>query len=506
MMAYEHAKNYNSLMQTYEQLAARHAADRDAWTEAEAALRRENAELRAQLMYVLTQMQGGGWRAGSPPPPPTSAALPNLGDSSALGAGAAPPPSESPSTAASDIKAAIERAKASSPFPSPAAPPTPGASPPPTPSLQSQGSGQEAGTPAWAAEVAAAMAAVDEVDILEATPDFSMLAQPPPAAAATSPPQTVAAGSVAAPDASTAPESRAAGPPPVLTLGADDIFWVNQLHSGLAELGYYAAEEDMDDFYFGESTQSALLTMQACEGLAETGTTDMPTWIKLLGPDLIPREVLPEDGTAPQAASPAPSAPPAQKPYAELFSASLTETVTGGTTTSDLRMHDTQLAADGHVIQDDSVTLHQTREVSADGEVHVTSHVASQHVEMEEIPLWSEWPSLMEGDGGREVHVLHVALTEAGYHPGEDDTVWWIFGTETTAAVKTCQACSGLPESGVVNAATWLAILGPDATPAAASTLRSNASDDEDLEFKGDRVWLIGEQRWSDSSKLGKGQ
>lgn len=27
------------------------------------------------------------------------------------------------------------------------------------------------------------------------------------------------------------------------------------------------------------------------------------------------------------------------------------------------------------------------------------------------------WPVLHEGDGGREVHALHVALQQAGYYP-----------------------------------------------------------------------------------------
>jgi peptidoglycan hydrolase-like protein with peptidoglycan-binding domain len=102
----------------------------------------------------------------------------------------------------------------------------------------------------------------------------------------------------------------------------------------------------------------------------------------------------------------------------------------------------------------------------------------------------------MENDGGQGVHALHVALEAAGYYPGEDDVRWWTFGSETLAAVKTAQACNGLPESGVSCAATWRLLLGEGATPGDLATLRSGNSDDEDLEFQGDRVWLIGEQRW----------
>jgi hypothetical protein len=32
------------------------------------------------------------------------------------------------------------------------------------------------------------------------------------------------------------------------------------------DLGYFPGEEDIDDLYFGEGTQSALMTMQACVG------------------------------------------------------------------------------------------------------------------------------------------------------------------------------------------------------------------------------------------------
>jgi hypothetical protein len=36
----------------------------------------------------------------------------------------------------------------------------------------------------------------------------------------------------------------------------------------------------------------------------------------------------------------------------------------------------------------------------------------------------------------------------------------------TAAAAAAMQACNGLPESGATDERTWLALLGPDATPA----------------------------------------
>ncbi len=71
--------------------------------------------------------------------------------------------------------------------------------------------------------------------------------------------------------------------PPVLVPGSDDIFWMSKLHAALATQGFHSGDEDMEDWYFGPSTQSALLTFQACNGLEESGVTDQPTWRALLG-------------------------------------------------------------------------------------------------------------------------------------------------------------------------------------------------------------------------------
>ena len=49
----------------------------------------------------------------------------------------------------------------------------------------------------------------------------------------------------------------------MLTAGVDDIFWVNQLQAALLRAGYYPGEEDCEDYIFGDSTHSALVTFQA---------------------------------------------------------------------------------------------------------------------------------------------------------------------------------------------------------------------------------------------------
>jgi hypothetical protein len=98
------------------------------------------------------------------------------------------------------------------------------------------------------------------------------------------------------------------------------------------------------------------------------------------------------------------------------------------------------------------------------------------------------------------------------------------------------QACSGYPESGVCDGATWRFLLGDDASPSEILNLYTGDSADEDLseQVRGqpvsllmcsfvwhwlqyqcsslslalllvqntDRVWLLGEQRWEDRSRV----
>lgn len=79
-----------------------------------------------------------------------------------------------------------------------------------------------------------------------------------------SPQQSASAPSVSQPAASraapAAPDSQ--GPPPHLSLGSDDIYWVYQLQSKLMNEGYYCGEEEMEDFIFESDTERAVLAFQ----------------------------------------------------------------------------------------------------------------------------------------------------------------------------------------------------------------------------------------------------
>ena len=49
----------------------------------------------------------------------------------------------------------------------------------------------------------------------------------------------------------------------------------------------------------------------------------------------------------------------------------------------------------------------------------------------------------------------------------------------------------------MADANTWKALLGTDAEPAHLANLTADDATDEDLSEIGDRVWLLGEQRWA---------
>jgi len=297
-------------------------------------------------------------------------------------------------------------------------------------------------------------------------------------------------------------------PPPPLAFGEDDLFWVNQLHTGLVAKGYYPGDDDIEDFMFTDGTQRAVMTMQACEGLVESGVVDEATWKVLLGPELRPlppnRKLTPYDeasdteedaaaaaisGSDYVAALPASSSSNSNrdkgKPFIKLFSPTVTDTFT---TNEDEDGKITTKSQKVDIDTRDKLINQTTGKVEEEEEVHITLE---------------KWPVLMEGDGGREVHALHVVLTREGYYPGEDDIRWWTYGDTTVTAVKTFQACQGMPESGVVDIKMWGVLMGGDAVPSDIYKIKSGESDDDDLaqNWDGDRVWLMGEQRWETINK-----
>ncbi|EIE27431.1 hypothetical protein COCSUDRAFT_45859 [Coccomyxa subellipsoidea C-169] len=215
-------------------------------------------------------------------------------------------------------------------------------------------------------------------------------------------------------------------------------------------------------WFFGNQTLSALLTFQASVGLPETGACDEATWNALLGPETIRMRLIEAaalDLLGDGGASP-PGAPAGQ----------------GATSNGSLGSQSFSSGA------------------YAKQEVHAPSDSGASSQQRQAARLTS-WPVLREGEGGAEVHGLQIALNNKGYYCGEDDCVWWQFGMDTYSSLLTFQACNGLSETGVSDAATWKALLGPDACPSDVLELKSGDDTDDDLQ-EGDTVWLLGEQRW----------
>lgn len=67
------------------------------------------------------------------------------------------------------------------------------------------------------------------------------------------------------------------------------------------------------------------------------------------------------------------------------------------------------------------------------------------------------YPRLARGSRGNYVFVLQDALAAVGYSPGSLDG---IFGAASESAVERFQAANSLPDNGVVDCATWRALVG----------------------------------------------
>lgn len=76
----------------------------------------------------------------------------------------------------------------------------------------------------------------------------------------------------------------------------------------------------------------------------------------------------------------------------------------------------------------------------------------------------SEWPYVKQGeDDIYLMTTIHAKLNDAGFWCGEDDEDDMYFGESTKQALLYFQAQANIPETGLVEADTWRALLGDDA-------------------------------------------
>ena len=238
---------------------------------------------------------------------------------------------------------------------------------------------------------------------------------------------------------------------PAVTVGCDSIQIMELLHAKLEEKGFYCADDEREDWYFGESTQNAVMSFQASNGLTENGSVTAKEWEVLLeGETDFVWEEMDEDGLvvdleAAPSAGEAPASPP---------------TVDAG--------------------------------VGPSG-----------------------FPMLREGDGGKHVRLLQLALDRKGYCVSDDELEFWMFGDTTENALKTFQACSGMPESGVVDEEVWSKLCeGMEGEVCSVEYMEEKTSGTSEAEeadpYNIDRakqgVFLLGEGRYEDPGKLSEGK
>jgi len=268
--------------------------------------------------------------------------------------------------------------------------------------------------------------------------------------------------------------------PVLLQIGSTDIYWVNQLQAALLREGLYCGEEEMEEWYFGHHTQEALMTYQACNGLPETGIANMDSWEKLLGPGFraVTKDEMP----------------------IEVQQAAEAAKEKEGSTAEDAKDLFGFLNGNGSEAEASEAAAPSKPSSPSPPKTVASAAASAPSQETYEI-----WPILRMDDGNPAVHRLHAALDMAGFDCGEDEMQWWMFGDMTQLAVSFFQACNGLPETGIVDEHTWKKLLNnPDAIPNDIADLNIGNSYDEDI--SGDipsgnskkRIWLVGEQRWSE--------
>ncbi|KAM5552697.1 hypothetical protein ABKV19_025087 [Rosa sericea] len=130
--------------------------------------------------------------------------------------------------------------------------------------------------------------------------------------------------------------------------------------------------------------------------------------------------------------------------------------------------------------------------------------------------------ALRKGSEGEHVRAMQEALLKSGFYSGEEDMEFSNFSSGTERAVKTWQASIGLPEDGIMTEELLERLFDPQTEGAvetkedangAAGTSVTEISEVKQIVLKEDaaevdeshhRVFLLGENRWEEPSRLNK--
>uniref|UniRef100_A0A453CI22 Peptidoglycan binding-like domain-containing protein n=1 Tax=Aegilops tauschii subsp. strangulata TaxID=200361 RepID=A0A453CI22_AEGTS len=125
--------------------------------------------------------------------------------------------------------------------------------------------------------------------------------------------------------------------------------------------------------------------------------------------------------------------------------------------------------------------------------------------------------ALRVGSEGEEVRAMQEALEKLGFYSGEEDTEFSSFSTGTERAVKTWQASIGTTEDGLMTS-ELLEMLFTGRTeddirkegvngalvPPVTETAEVQQPVEGKIDYNKHRVYLLGENRWEDPSRLTK--
>ena len=255
---------------------------------------------------------------------------------------------------------------------------------------------------------------------------------------------------------------------PTLSVGDDDVYYVGLLHAALESSGYYPPEEEVEDIMFLEGTQNAVLSWQACSGRTETGFVGPDEWVAL------------GQGESPPAGAPA-------------FGENAGEALLTGTAAVESAAESVPPPPPQTPPSPPAVEDSVEEECAVHDKAAYAAFIAGLDPELVE-----ERPMLRFEAGGRDVHELHKALMANGCFPGEDDCEFWQFGDATDNAVRVFQAMEGLPETGIVEASVWKALMGTSLREVGENKRPSCGEYGEDrAAYDGDRMWLMSEGRFA---------
>ncbi|OVA09286.1 Peptidoglycan binding-like [Macleaya cordata] len=124
-------------------------------------------------------------------------------------------------------------------------------------------------------------------------------------------------------------------------------------------------------------------------------------------------------------------------------------------------------------------------------------------------------PALRKGAEGEDVRAMQDALQKLGFYSGEEDMEFSSFSSGTERAIKTWQATLGVREDGIMTEELLerLFVVMPDEDHANGATIASMTETSEfqqtvkessftEVEASHNRVFLLGENRWEEPSRL----